>query len=295
MGLLGSLGANLARAKTRVRAGFSYVKQSLNASAQPKAPTAAERTGMPADGNVGRIQRTVPDIEPDVITEVQRTQTVATHPNGATVHTVQERLVQTTAARPAVARPATDFRATQPQGATPDALATELRKSNSLEGMRTKMMIVQSFIVVGLATGGLAYFLVSAKLRQDCIDQVFQTYPMFQSATTLEQKMAQLGDTCATETSKLCADINGAYAMLEQCDNTLMRNIVGEVLNIAGDGVDWTFDQAKKAGGLLGGLFPEWLKILLIVIGITIALVLGFFALRSAQRSSAKAAFGRRG
>jgi hypothetical protein len=249
---------------------------------------------MPADGNVGRIQRTVPDIEPDVITEVRRTQAVETHPNGATVYTVQESLVQTTAARPAVARPATDFRATQPQGATPDTLATELRKSNSREGMRTKMMIVQSFIVVGLATGGLAYFLVSAKLRQDCINKVFERYPMFQSARMLEQKMAQLGDTCATETSQLCEDINKAYAMLEQCDNTLMRNIVGEVLNIAGDGVDWTFDQARKAGGLLGSLFPEWLKILLIVIGITIALGIAFFAIRSAQRSSAKAAFGRR-
>lgn len=294
MGLLGSLRANLARAKTRVRAGFSYVSRSLDASAQPKAPTSAEKAAMPADGNVGKIQQAVPDIEPDVITEVRRTQAVETHPNGATVYTVEESVVQTTAARPAVARPATEFRATQPQSATPDALATELKKSTSRAGMRTKMMIVQSFIVVGLATGGLAYFLVSAKLRQDCINQVFETYPMFQNARTLEQQLQQLGDTCVTETSKLCADINGAYTMLEQCDNTLLRNIVGEVLDIAGDGVDWTLGQAGKAGELLGGLFPEWLKVLLIVIGVTVALVLGFFAIRSAQRSrSARAAFGR--
>jgi hypothetical protein len=294
MGLLGSMRANLARAKKRVRSGYSYVKQSLFKESKPKAPTDAERAAMPADGNVDQIRQRFPDTDGSVITEIRRRMEIKTHPDGTTVHSMDESVVQMQAADPKSVAPTTEFMGEQPKNATASELIDAVKKSSSKSGMLMKIMAVKSFIIVGLAMGGLAYFLTSAKERQECINRVFERYPMFSSQGNLEQHMARMGGKCTTDTSELCENINGAVAMLDACDNTLLRNILGEMFNIAGDGIDWTFDQVKKGAGFVGDVFSDmiWpvLWPILIAVGAVALIALGFFLLRKRR---AAPAFGR--
>ena len=301
MRLLGSVKANLNRARTRVKSGYSYAKQSLyarlSASSKPKAPTAAEQAGMPADGNVGKIRDTF-DTPAETVTEIKRVQSmsITEFPDGtnATVYTVEESIVTHVTADPRAVSPTAEFMGEQPKNATASELIDAVKKSSSKSGMLMKIMAVKSFIVVGLATGGLAYFLISAKARQECINQVFERYPMFSSQRNLEQQMARMGGTCTTETSELCENINGAVAMLEACDNTLLRNILGEMFNIAGDAIDWTFGQVKKGAEFVGDVFSDmiWpvLWPILIAVGAVALIALGFFLLRKRR---AAPAFGR--
>jgi hypothetical protein len=274
MRILKSVSQNLSRAAKRVKSAFSFGK-SNKVSAQPSATP----NKLDPDGNVQTIKDKFPDTDPEVITEIKRVQTITTHPDGSTVHTVEESIVRRVAAEPRAAGPATEFMGEQPKNSTPNELVDALNKSSSKAGMQTKAMAVQSFIIVGLATAGLAYFFISAQERKKCIDEVFVRYPMFQSQRILKQQMDKLGDKCVTEQSELCANINGAYAALEACDNTLLRNIVGEMLNIAGDGVDWALDQAGKAGDFIFG--KAW-HIALIVVGclLVLGLMIAFYFMR---------------
>jgi hypothetical protein len=292
MKILKSVGQNLSRAAKRVKAKFSFGKS--NKVSDGPAPTPNKHA---PDGNMQTIKDKFPDTDPDTILHIQKMQASTTYPDG-TVHTVEVSLIKRIAAEPKAAGPATQFVAEHPQNAAPNALVDALKKSNSKAGMQTKAMAVQSFIVVGLVTGGLAYFFISAQERKKCIDEVFVRYPMFQSQKLLEQKMRTLGAKCATEQSELCASINGAYAALEACDNTLLRNIVGEMLNIAGDGVDWALDQAESGVGFLGDVFKDMFAKVwpaLIAVGVLLVLGLGAFLVKRSwgKRAAPAATFGR--
>ena len=277
MAILKTMKQNFTRARARVKSTFSYGKSNKVGDSPSATPEK-----LAADGNVGTIKEKFPDTDPETITAMRELHTLTTHPDGTTVHTVERSIVQRVAADPKAAGPATAFMAEQPAGATPDAYLAELRKSNSRAGMQTKAMAVKAFIIVGLATGGLAYFFISAKARQECINQVFITYPMFSSQRILEQKVEQMGDKCVTEQSELCGQINGAYAALEQCDNTLLRNIVGEILDIGSDGVDWALKQAKKGGDFLADMVAKvWPIVLIALAGLLVVGLVAFLVMRS--------------
>ena len=295
MGLLSTMKQNFTRARARVKSTFSFGK-SNKVSASPSATPEK----LAADGNVKQITDDF-DPDPETITAIKEIQTMTTYPDGQTVHTVERSIVQRVAAEPKAAGPATEFMGEQPPNSKPDPLLKALKESNSSAGMRTKAMAVQGFIIVGLATAGLAYFFISAKARQECINSVFLKYPMFSSKKVLEQKLEQMGDKCVTEQSQLCEDINNAYSDLEACDNTLLRNIVGEMLDIGSDGVDWAFKQATKGGNFFTDMLAKVWPILIAVAGLIVVGVVAFLVLRSrgqlpfpVRGPSPSPAFGRR-
>jgi hypothetical protein len=292
MGLLANAKARFARARARAGSLFSYGTSGPQ-SWTARAPSTPDRAAMPADGNVGRIQDFTSDA--DVIAEVRARHTATTYPDGTTVFTAERTLVQRVAAEQPVATAATEFMGEQPRGTSFDALTKALEEGNSNASMQTKAMIVKSFIIVALATGGIAYFLISGKERKECIDKVFAAYPMFTGQSDLERKIKELRSTCATAPDdEVCRQINGAYKAIRQCDNTLFRNIVGEALSIGGDAVDWVFDQAGKGFDFFNEIVAKVWP--LVLIGVGALLVIGlvvFLATRTRRVAPAAPAFGR--
>lgn len=276
MAIFKTMKQNFTRARARVKSTFSLGKS--NKLMDGPSPTPEK---LAADGNVKKITDDF-DPDPETITTIKEIQTMTTYPDGQTVHTVERSIVQRVAAEPKAAGPAAEFMGEQPPSSKPDSLLKALKESNSRAGMKTKAMAIQGFIIVGLATAGLAYFFISAKERQQCINNVFVAYPMFASKRVLEQKLEQMGDRCVTEQSELCDNINNAYSALEACDNTLLRNVVGEMLDIGSDGIDWTLKQANKGVDFLADMVSKvWPIVLLAVAGLIVVGVIAFLVLRS--------------
>jgi hypothetical protein len=276
MAIFKTMKQNFTRARARVKSAFSIGKSNKVMDGPSNTPEK-----LAADGNVKKITDDF-DLDPETITTITEIQTTTTYPDGQTVHTVERSIVERVAAEPRAAVPATEFMGEQAPNSKPDALLKALEESNSRAGMKTKAMAIQGFIIVGLATAGLAYFFISASERKKCIDNVFLTYPMFSSRKVLEQKLEQMGDKCVTEQSELCANINKAYAALEACDNTLLRNIVGEMLDIGSDGVDWTLKQGAKGVDFLGDMVAKvWPIVLIAFAGLIVVGVIAFLVLRS--------------
>jgi flagellar basal body-associated protein FliL len=264
-----------------------------------KAPSALEKSGVARDGNAAKIKETYPDVGDNAMAKIQEAPK-KTPETGAEIYEVEKPYVQELAADPEAKRSAEDFRRETPE-ADPEQAQAKLKESNTKAGMETKMKVFQIFVIVSLAAGGLAYFIISAKKRQECVDAVFRQYPYFKSRALLKQKMAKLGDKCdGAEQSQLCADINDACTRLEECDNTLFRNIVGELLDVGGDvadkGLDIMGKIAESFGDMLSKLWP-------IVVAVVVVLLLaagGYMlwkwrAARAASAPSAdKPSFGRR-
>ena len=292
-----------AKAGANVKAGakrFRYAMKSGKPDAPTaKAPSALEKSGVARDGNAAKIKETYPDVGDNAMAKIQEAPK-KTPETGAEIYEVEKPYVQELAADPEAKRSAEDFRRETPE-ADPEQAQAKLKESNTKAGMETKMKVFQIFVIVSLAAGGLAYFIISAKKRQECVDAVFRQYPYFKSRALLKQKMAKLGDKCdGAEQSQLCADINDACTRLEECDNTLFRNIVGELLDVGGDvadkGLDIMGKIAESFGDMLSKLWP-------IVVAVVVVLLLaagGYMlwkwrAARAASAPSAdKPSFGRR-
>jgi flagellar basal body-associated protein FliL len=260
-------GANV---KARVKK-FAYEMKSGKPDApKAKAPSALEKSGVAPDGNAAKIKETYPDVGDNAMAKIQEAPK-KTPEAGAEIYEVEKPLVQELAADPEAKQNAAKF-SEETTGADPEQAQAKLKESNTKAGMETKMKVVQIFVIVSLAAGGLAYFIISAKKRQECVDAVFRQYPYFKNRALLKQKMAKLGDKCdGAEQSQLCADINDAYTRLEECDNTLFRNIVGELLDIGGDVADKGLDVMGKIAEAFGDMFS---KIWPIVVAVVVVLLL---------------------
>ena len=269
-----------AKIKAKAKSLFSYVTDSADPKAKAKRPTALEESGVAPDGNVAEIQRAYPDLDPETLGEIKATPARhAANPPEGTIYAAEQPVVTRLASEPEVSQSAAEFRR-ENAVTDPEGLRAALAESNTKAGMKTKMMAVQTFVIVALAAGGLAYFILSAKARKECIDHVFRKYPMFRSQAILRQKMAKLGDTCDRgEQKELCAQIDDAFTMLEECDNTLLRNIVGEILDIGGDVADKGLDVAGKILGSLGDMAKQIWPIVLLALGLVVLGVLGYILL----------------
>lgn len=292
--VLANAGANV---KASVKK-FTYAMKSGKPDApKAKAPSALEKSGVAPDGNAAKIKETYPDVDAKSMAAIQEAPK-KTPDTDAEIYEVEKPLVQSlTAGDPEAKKNAAKVREETP-GADPEQAQAKLKESNTKAGMETKMKVVQIFVIVSLAAGGLAYFIISAKKRQECVDAVFRQYPYFKSRALLKQKMAKLGDKCdGAEQSQLCADINDAYTRLEECDNTLFRNIVGELLDIGGDVADKGLDVMGKIAEAFGDMFSKFWPIVVAVV-VVLLLAAGGYVLwkwRSARAPSAdKPSFGRR-
>ena len=284
---------------------FRYALKSGEPGApKAKAPSALEKRSVAPDGNAAKIKEAYPDVGDNAMAKIQEAPK-KTPETGAEIYEVERPLVQELAADPEAKKNAEDFRRETPEAAAdPEQAQAKLKESNTKAGMETKMKVVQIFVIVSLAAGGLAYFIISAKKRQECVDAVFRQYPYFKSRALLKQKMAKLGDKCdGAEQSQLCADINDACTRLEECDNTLFRNIVGELLDIGGDVADKGLDIMGKIAESFGDMFSKLWPIVVAVV-VVLLLAAGGYMLwkwRSARAerapsapNAAKQSFGRR-
>ena len=286
----------VANVKAKVK---NYVTKTGNPNAKAKTPSALEQRSVAPDGNAAKIKETYPDVGDNAMAKIQEAPK-KTPDADAEIYEVERPLVQELAAEPQAKMSAEEFRRETP-GADREQAQTKLKESNTKAGMETKMKVVQIFVIVSLAAGGLAYFIISAKERQKCVDAVFRQYPYFKSRALLKQKMEKLGDKCdGAEQSQLCADINDAYTRLEECDNTLLRNIVGELLDVGGDVADKGLDVMGKIAEAFGDMFSKFWPIVVAVV-VVVLLGAGGYVLwkwRSARAARApstdKQSFGRR-
>lgn len=290
----------IAKAGAKVKSLFSYVTDSADPTYKAKPPTALEKSGVAPDGNVAEIKRAYPDLDPETLGEIKATPARhAANPPEGTIYAAEQPVVTRLASEPEVSQSAAEFRRETP-GTDPEQLRAALAESNTKAGMKTKAMAVQTFVIVALAAGGLAYFILSAKARKECVDNVFKKYPMFRSQAILRQKMAKLGDTCDRgEQKELCAQIDDAFTMLEECDNTLLRNIVGEILDIGGDVADKGLDIAGKIVESFANMAKQVWPLVLMAIGLLVLLAAGYvliprlFSARASRAPSAPSvAFG---
>jgi len=192
-----------------------------------------------------------------------------------------------------------------------DAGAMETLTKNTESGAIAKMkgFAVNHFIAIAIALGALGvgvFFLVQAQKRKECITALFDRYPQFQNEETLRGLLKDVGASCmgngATTAvyrgyTLTCAEINDAFARLSECDNTLMKNIISEMVNAARPLVDFALDTAGKAIDTAGSLLDK-LKLPFIIVGIVIVVAIVAFGLYSLmQRRKARAgvtAFGTR-
>ena len=300
--VLANAGANV---KASVKKAYNYVTKSGKPDApKAKAPSAFEQRKVAPDGNAAKIKETYPDVVDAKSMAAIQEAPKKTPDTDAEIYEVEKPLVQSLAAGdPEAKKNAAKFSEETP-GADPEQAQAKLKESNTKAGMETKMKVVQIFVIVSLAAGGLAYFIISAKKRQECVDAVFRQYPYFKSRALLKQKMAKLGDKCdGAEQSQLCADINDAYTRLEECDNTLFRNIVGELLDVGGDVADKGLDVMGKIAEAFGDMFSKFLPIVIAVVVVLLLAAGGYVlwkwrAARAARAPSApsadKPSFGRR-
>jgi hypothetical protein len=155
------------------------------------------------------------------------------------------------------------------------------------EQTRFKGQAVNNFLSVAIAAGGIGvglYFLVTSIIRKQCIENLLAKYPEFQSEKKLTEMLTKVGDTCTgvTDTKTTvqvgeneiaCAKINDAYNMLDRCDNTLMRNVVKEMMKVPESMLNAAQNTAESLIGKFGEFVSKWKWIVLAVIGGIVVLI----------------------
>jgi hypothetical protein len=221
------------------------------------------------------------------------------------------------ASKPLEVEAANDQRSAQTAA---EAIATDadLHDPDKLEGKKTplatrlKAFAANNYIKIAMALAALGvttYFVVTAAMRKQCIEDLFARYPDFRDEKTLLRILDKIGDACvgANEgtaiyagTTLSCADINDAFRRLSQCDNTLMRNIVTEMLNAGTQLVDWGLDKVDDATDALAGSLKKLLVPIAIGVGVLVVLAAVVFIVRhmyqkrKLRRVAPEASFGTR-
>ena len=184
----------------------------------------------------------------------------------------------------------------------------KLEQNKSSLATRFKAFAVNNYIKIAMALAAIGvttYFLVTAALRKKCIEELFARYPDFRDEKTLLRILEKIGDACvgANEgtaiyagTTLSCADINDAFRRLSQCDNTLMRNIVTEMLNAGTQIVDWGLDKVDDATDAVLGTLKKFVIPIAIGVGVLVLGLVAYFVIQRKRNrvSAAQPSFGTR-
>ena len=142
----------------------------------------------------------------------------------------------------------------------------DIPKLKSPEGSTFKLYAINTFLSVSIVAGAIGvglYFVVTAAKRKECIQKLLAKYPQLQTEESMKRVLESIGPECVGVSGSTtpvavgrgagtmtCDQINDAYNMLDECDNTLLHNVLAAMSNAARD-------VARGAQNVADALLPD--------------------------------------